>query len=187
MGNGNLNFPVKQRKNTPPPHSLHWAFFHERGKDSKWTWPCYCGKLSGLMTKGHLSPSWRGFVVQHEFYQGWIDTGGWGAKREGLCPTLSPLPLIRVVWVTGDTRRGGDRPCIAPLPSISTSPRFHSPFSNTFFHQIHFVGNKNAGGEGMWRGQWGRRAGGQQQWQEEEERRGTEREHIQRKKLCKKQ
>lgn len=96
------------------------------------------------MTKGHLSPSWRGFVVQHEFYQGWIDTGGWGAKREGLCPTLSPLPPIRVVWVTGDTRRGGDRPCIAPLPSISTSPRFHSPFSNTFFHQIHFVGNKNA-------------------------------------------
>jgi len=37
--------------------------------------------------------------------------------------------------------------------------------------------------DGMWREQRDRRAWGQQQWHEEEERGGTEREHVQRKKL----
>lgn len=52
--------------------------------------------------------------------------------------------LISVVWGTRDTRRGGDRPCISLLPSISTNSNFHSPFSSMFFHQNHSVGNRNA-------------------------------------------
>lgn len=51
------------------------------------------------------------------------------------------IALISVVWCTRDARRGGDRPCIAFLPSISTSPIC---FSTIFFHQNHSVDNRNA-------------------------------------------
>lgn len=105
-------------------------FFHEMGKDPKWTWPCYCGNWSGLMTKWHSSPSWRGFSAA------WVSPRvGWYRRTRSQEGRTVSYP-VSVVWGRGHTGRGGDRrgwPCVAPFPSISTGSRFHNPFFKHVF------------------------------------------------------
>lgn len=151
-----------RRKIFLPGYSLHWAFFHEMGKDPKWTWSCYCGNWSGLMTKWHSSPSWWGFGAA------WVSPGvDWyrGTRSQEGRTVFYPV----VVWGRRDTGRGGDRrdwPCMAPFPPSVLIPGFTTLFSNIFFHQILFVGDKNAR---CGRGQWGRRVWG---WLQRQERGG---------------